>query len=538
MGCSFVLVGHSERRELFGETDAVVGVKMRAILDAGMKAVVCIGESKQQYEGGQVRHVCAAQLEGALASVTAQEVVGGEIIIAYEPVWAIGTGLTATPAIAQSVHAYIRSWVHERFGGEAAAAVRIQYGGSVKPDSVDELMQCPDVDGCLVGGASLNADQFSRIFGFNASPPGPNKLWPEEVVRCENELGESPVWCTQTNTLYWVDAPGQALWRWDLVHEPVKVEFLGETVGMVALRSNGTLLLGLSESGMCGYDPRTGAKEQLCDFEPGLNTRPNDGRVDRHGNLIIGSYNLDHKKDALAIGGVYQLQAGSRHLREVLDYKIRVSNATCFTPDGRIMFFCDSPTRRVYAFDYDPRQGPTNRRLVYELPSDVDGVPDGAQCDADGCLWVALSGASKVVRVNRNGGVDHVIELPVKSPTSVTFGGRDLDTLFITTRGPDGGSLYAVRAPPGVRGVPEVPFGDAGAAPVLAGAAGGMVLGGASNVVGGLHGQHQYGNDGAAAAAAYQTGGPESGPKFCRNCGNAFGFGGGSFCTECGCPRC
>ena len=94
--------------------------------------------------------------------------------------------------------------------------------------------------------------------GFNPEPAGPTKLWAEEAVRCQNELGESPVWCQQTNTLYWVDAPGQALWAWDLMHEPVKVDFHGETVGMVALCSDGRLLLGLSSSGMCAYDPRTG----------------------------------------------------------------------------------------------------------------------------------------------------------------------------------------------------------------------------------------------------------------------------------------
>jgi triosephosphate isomerase len=161
VGCTFVLVGHSERRELFGETNEIVGVKTRAILDAGMKAVVCVGESKQQYEAGAVRTVCAAQLEGALRRVTEQEMVGGEVVIAYEPVWAIGTGLTATPAIAQSVHAYIRSWVRDRFGNRAAAAVRIQYGGSVKPDSVDELMQCPDV----VGRTALTLPSLFRVKG-------------------------------------------------------------------------------------------------------------------------------------------------------------------------------------------------------------------------------------------------------------------------------------------------------------------------------------------------------------------------------------
>ena len=322
----------------------------------------------------------------------------------------------------------------------------IQYGGSVKPDSVDELMQCPDVDGCLVGGASLSADAFARIFGFNANPDGPAKLFAEEVAEVKNQLGESPVWDVANQTLWWVDAPGKALWSWDLVHDPVKAE-MGEIVGFVALRANGTLLLGLDQSGIVAYDPRTRAKEILADFEPGLNTRPNDARVDRFGNLVVGSYNNDWRKDAEEIGSVWQMPAGTRELVNVLDYKIRCSNATCFTPDGRTMFFCDSPTRRIYCFDYEPRQGLTNRRLLYELPSDMDGSPDGAQCDADGCLWVAISGGSKVIRISRDGVVDHEIELPVKSPTSVTFGGRDLDMIFVTTRGPDGGSLYAVRAP-------------------------------------------------------------------------------------------
>ena len=162
VGCTFALVGHSERRQLFGETDALVGLKTRAVLDAQMTAVVCVGESKEQYETGLVRDVCGAQLAGALENVTAVEIENGRVVIAYEPVWAIGTGLTATPAIAQSVHAFIRGWVREVFGDKSAERVGIQYGGSVKPDSVDELMRCPDVDGCLVGGASLQADAFAR----------------------------------------------------------------------------------------------------------------------------------------------------------------------------------------------------------------------------------------------------------------------------------------------------------------------------------------------------------------------------------------
>lgn len=216
-----------------------------------------------------------------------------------------------------------------------------------------------------------------RIFGFNANPGGPLKLWAEEVAPVKNELGESPVWDSVGQQLHWIDAPGKALWSWDLVHDPVKREF-GETLGFVALRANGTLLLGLSESGIVAHDPKTNAKEILTQFEPGLNTRPNDARVDRFGNLVVGSYNNNWRGDAESIGSVWRMSAGTRFLSEILDYKIRCSNTTCFTPDGKSMFFCDSPTRRVYVFDYDPRGGLTNRRVLYELPSDTDGSPDGA----------------------------------------------------------------------------------------------------------------------------------------------------------------
>ena len=455
VGCEFVLVGHSERRELFGETDEMVGLKTRAILDAGLKPVICVGESKAQYDDGLVRDVCAAQLAGALASVSAAEMESGRVVIAYEPVWAIGTGLTATPAIAQSVHAFIRGWIRRAFGDAAADAVVVQYGGSVKPDSVDELMQCPDVDGCLVGGASLQADAFARIFGFDASPPGPVKLWAEEVAETKMQLGESPVWCAESRTLYWVDAPGKALWSWDLVHDPIKAE-MGEVCGFVALRANGTLLLGLDQSGIVAYDPRTRAREVLAAFEPGRNTRPNDARTDRFGNLVVGSYNNDWRADAKEIGSVWQMPAGTRDLVEMLDYNIRCSNARA--SPGRADE-CSSATRPAahLLLDYEPRSGVSNRRLLFELPSDMDGSPDGAQCDADRCLWVAISGASSVIRITRDerrrprGGAAGEI------PASVTFGGRARHPLHHPRR--TAGPSTPSRRPRGSGASPRWPSG-------------------------------------------------------------------------------
>ncbi len=158
LGCDGVILGHSERRQLFGETDETVGKKLRAALEAGLHPVVCCGETLQEREGGKTWEVVSRQLRGALDSATA-----GKVTIAYEPVWAIGTGKVATTAQAQEVHAQIRGLLRELGGAAAADNVRIQYGGSVKPDNAAELLAQPDIDGALVGGASLKADDFARI---------------------------------------------------------------------------------------------------------------------------------------------------------------------------------------------------------------------------------------------------------------------------------------------------------------------------------------------------------------------------------------
>lgn len=161
LGCRFVILGHSERRQLFGETDEGVNRKAKAVLAAGMLPIVCVGETLQERESGRTLEIVSRQLAGGLAGMEGGSV--GRLVIAYEPVWAIGTGRTATSAQAQEVHAHIRGWVAQALGKEAAAAVRIQYGGSVKPDNAAELLGQPDVDGALVGGASLKAADFAAI---------------------------------------------------------------------------------------------------------------------------------------------------------------------------------------------------------------------------------------------------------------------------------------------------------------------------------------------------------------------------------------
>jgi len=167
LGCSYTIVGHSERRALYGEDDAFVAAKARALLDRGIRPIVCVGESLTQREAGKTLDVIGGQLTGSLADVPDER--AAEVVVAYEPVWAIGTGKTATPEIAQEVHGFIRNQLAARFGA-VGEAIRIQYGGSVKPDNVDALMAQPDIDGALVGGASLAPDTFSRIVCFQ--PPG------------------------------------------------------------------------------------------------------------------------------------------------------------------------------------------------------------------------------------------------------------------------------------------------------------------------------------------------------------------------------
>ena len=161
LGVKHCIVGHSERRQLFGETDDGVRKKAGALLQAGLLPIVCVGETLQEREAGRTLEVVSRQVKGALAGFPGGAVAA--ITLAYEPVWAIGTGKTATTAQAQEVHAAIRKLLGELFGASTAAAVRIQYGGSVKPDNAAELMAQPDVDGALVGGASLKAADFSQI---------------------------------------------------------------------------------------------------------------------------------------------------------------------------------------------------------------------------------------------------------------------------------------------------------------------------------------------------------------------------------------
>lgn len=166
-GCEYVILGHSERRQYFGETDETVNKRLRAAIAADLKPIVCIGETLAQRENGQTFDVLASQLSGALRGFAADEL--SDLIVAYEPVWAIGTGKNATPDQAQEAHRFVRSQLAKIFHSEFASSLRIQYGGSVKPGNASELLSQPDIDGALVGGASLDAESFADIIKSSES---------------------------------------------------------------------------------------------------------------------------------------------------------------------------------------------------------------------------------------------------------------------------------------------------------------------------------------------------------------------------------
>ncbi len=167
VGCRYCIVGHSERRQLFGETDTFINDKIKALLQEGLEVIFCIGETLEERESGQMYDVLKTQVNGGLADIEAAEMQ--RVILAYEPVWAIGTGKTATDEQAEEAHAFIRGLLQGLFNPEVAATTRILYGGSVKPDNVDGLMSQGDIDGTLVGGASLKPQDFTRIVKFRRS---------------------------------------------------------------------------------------------------------------------------------------------------------------------------------------------------------------------------------------------------------------------------------------------------------------------------------------------------------------------------------
>ncbi len=278
-------------------------------------------------------------------------------------------------------------------------------------------------------------------------------------------LGEGPVWCPEAGALYWVDIPASVLHRFDPADGSDRVWPLPEFAGCVALATGGRLVLALA-SGLAWFDPTSGAVTPFLPIEAdNPRTRLNDGRCDRQGRLWVGS--MQFGADIGPAGALYR--CGADGTRATMLTGITVPNCLSFSPDGRTMYFADSPTRRIRAFALDPDSGEIGSEREFATVHEDEGVPDGAAVDAEGCLWVAHYNGWRVSRFRPDGRLDRVVEMPVQRPTCCSFGGPGLDTLYVTTgsrnldeealrRGPLAGGLFAFR--PGVRGLPESRFGQ------------------------------------------------------------------------------
>lgn len=273
------------------------------------------------------------------------------------------------------------------------------------------------------------------------------------------ELGEGILWCERTDTVWWVDIRAPSVNRFNPTTGANTAYPMPEPVGCLALGQDGRILAALA-SGLAWLDPATGT---LTDFtrieadEP--RTRLNDGRCDRQGRLWVGSMNRAPEGP----GGAFYCATADGALRRVID-KVGVPNCTAFSPDGRTMYFADSPTRKIRAWDLDPSTGEISNERLFAQIADDEGVPDGGTVDAEGHLWVAQWGGSQLSRFRPDGTRERTLPVPVRRPTCMAFGGPNLDILYITSARtgltdprPEEGGLLAVRT--GVKGLREARFG-------------------------------------------------------------------------------
>ncbi len=282
------------------------------------------------------------------------------------------------------------------------------------------------------------------------------------VLPIAAELGEGPVWCERDQVLWWVDIRAPSVNRFDPSSGANTVFAMPEPVGCLALGAGTHILVALA-SGLSWLDPETG---ELAPFTPieadDPRTRLNDGRCDRQGCLWVGSMNRGPDGPG---GALYRAHADGTLAR--VRGGIGVPNCTAFSPDGRTLYFADSPTRRIRAFDLDPATGGLSGERIFATIADDAGVPDGGTVDAEGCLWVAHWDGARLSRFCPDGTLDRVVSLPVRRPTCMAFGGPDLDVLYVTSAragltdpGLDDGGVLAFR--PGVRGLPEARFHEPG----------------------------------------------------------------------------
>jgi sugar lactone lactonase YvrE len=278
----------------------------------------------------------------------------------------------------------------------------------------------------------------------------------------KNQFGEGPLWDVAEQALYWLDTVGKMLHRWTPASDEYCVWPLPATPGSLALRKEGGAVITL-ESGFHFFDFATAVLTPIVDPEAGeQRTAFNDGKVDRQGRFVAGSMAWDMRE---RLGSLYRL--GRDLTLETLEREVIVSNGPCFSPEGNTLYFADSPRRAIFAYDYDLAGGPLANKRVFIDTRPLQTAPDGGTVDAEGFLWWALVLSGRIARFTPDGRLDRVIELPVSMPSSLTFGGPALKTIFVTSIGvplagrnasePDAGALLAVEGL-GIKGLPEPRF--------------------------------------------------------------------------------
>ncbi|HEX2115692.1 MAG TPA: SMP-30/gluconolactonase/LRE family protein, partial [Alphaproteobacteria bacterium] len=263
-------------------------------------------------------------------------------------------------------------------------------------------------------------------------------------------LGESPIWCERDQALYWVDIRGREIRRFDPATGEDRAWKMPEDIGSIGFRQNGGFVAAL-RSGFAFFDPKTGALECLHNPIAGRrDLRFNDGRCDRAGRFWAGTV---QEKRVAGLAALYRFDPDRRCT--LMADGITVANGTAWSPDDRTMYFADSWTREIYAYDFDLRAGTIANRRVFARFGDDEGIPDGATVDVDGNLWIAHFDGWRVTRFAPDGRVDRVVEMPVPRPTSCAFGGRDLNVLYVTSasfslteemlaRAPLSGAIFAL----------------------------------------------------------------------------------------------
>ncbi|UCD71110.1 MAG: SMP-30/gluconolactonase/LRE family protein [Syntrophobacterales bacterium] len=285
----------------------------------------------------------------------------------------------------------------------------------------------------------------------------------ECVVDCQNTLGEGPVWSSEEQKLYWVDIQKSEVWCYDPETGDTKVWNAPERVVCLAPREGGGFLVAF-ESGLAFYDLETGKVTKIRNIEADLpSTRMNDGRCDRQGRFVIGG--MDESEKADKISNVYRLDK-DLSIRKIIS-GVACANSICFSPDGRVMYFADTPVGEICAYDYDPDAGNLSNKRIFADFADQPGTPDGSIVDAEGGVWNAQWNGHRVVRYRPDGTMDRVFDFPVLNPTCVVFGGKDLDVLYVTTARylmtpeqiedePLSGGVFAMKI--GVKGLDEPKF--------------------------------------------------------------------------------